>query len=77
MSRCAIIYTLHGLRLRIFNPEGVNGNGLNALLLHRAVAPVGRCLGNCIDNLLTLDNLAEGCVSAVKMRSCCMHDEEL
>ena len=57
--------------------ESIYGDALDLLLFQRTIAVIGAGLCDLVDNIHTLNNFSECCVSAIQMRSGLVHDEEL
>ena len=56
------------LRFRIIHAEGLNGHGLDLLLVQRAVAVIGVGIGDLVYDIHALGDLSESGISAVQMR---------
>ena len=64
-------------RLGILDAEGLGSDLLHLLLGLGTVVVVGGGVGDLVDNLHALDDLAEGGVLAVEVGSLIVHDKEL
>lgn len=63
--------------LWIICAEGFHRHLLHDLRFHGSVRIIGGSLGDLIYDLHALNDFAEGCISAVQMRTCLMHDKEV
>ena len=71
------MFQLEGLGLGILHAEGLHGHSLHALVLQGLVVIVPLGGHDAVGHFHTLDDLAEGGVSAVQVGSLLHHDEEL
>ncbi len=68
---------LASLRFRVFRTLSVHGNFFHHLRGQRPVGVIGRGLRNFVYRVHAFRHFSERRVSAVEMRACFMHDEEL
>lgn len=68
---------LQFLRLRIIHPERLHGNALHYLIFQGSVLIIRCCLSNFIHVFYPFDHLSKRRISAIQMRACLVHDEEV
>ena len=68
---------LNFFRLRIFNPECFDSNGLHYLRVKRSVREICISFSDFVYNVHAFDDFTESGILTVKVRSIFMHNKEL
>ena len=68
---------LNFFRLRIFNPECFDSNGLHYLRVKRSVREICISFSDFVYNVHAFDDFTESGILTVEVRSIFMHDKEL